>query len=128
MPECAKCWEYVSDLCNHRCPPEWLVWWPEMDRQEEDARAIFASTDAEAVETFSAHYDWNSSEFSIARGEDAWLCVRPAAGGSITWFRVEGRSEPVYTAKIVQFRPASLGKRRLTEMAAAAAEHASEEP
>jgi hypothetical protein len=129
MSICENCREYISDYDkSHRCPPAWLVWWPETERFEEDAQLIFASNDADAATAFSQRYDWNSASFSIVGGQDAWLCVRPAAGGPITWFRVEGRSEPVYEAKAIQFRPASLGKKRLAEMAAAAAKHTAEQP
>ena len=76
-----------------------LVWRPELDETEEDAREVFAVDAEQAAEDF-AEWDDADGDYTIVRGGDATLHVRAKdKPGAAEVFVVSGETVPQYTAR-----------------------------
>lgn len=121
LSKCKKCGEFMWNKIlgdAHRCCPLWQVW--ALDRCDVfDGRKIHASTPSSAAEKWAKIDDWETVEFSIAKGNDETVCVvawHEFDESSVEWtgsgeapesvtvhkFTVSGRSEPIYTATEVK--------------------------
>jgi hypothetical protein len=77
-----------------------LVWRPENGETEEDAREVEALDAETAAEDF-AEWDDSQGDYTIVRGSDATLHVRPRDGGDVERFQVSGEAVPQYSARVL---------------------------
>jgi hypothetical protein len=96
---CSTCGNF--EMSDHKCPPVWLVWEAE-NQTASDAILLYAADAQRAAERWAELEDVRSAEYSIVAGRSTpTLCVRLSPDGSIEKFEVQGRSEPVYSARKV---------------------------
>ncbi len=80
--------------------PVWLVWRPEQDETEGDARGIEAWDAEQAAEDWAEHDD-QGGDYTIVGGDSATLSVRPRddASAPVEVFVVSGETVPQYSAR-----------------------------
>lgn len=80
----------VSNAC--------VVWCPDYDECEHDAKQMSSADPATAAEEWAEREDWMSAEYQIVGGQDAPIVYVRSPDGTVTRFRVTGESVPVYQA------------------------------
>jgi hypothetical protein len=99
-PGC-KQWGYLS---THRCAPLFLVWRPDDQETEEDARTFHARDAEEAAERWAEEDDQASADYAIVGGSSADLTVR-GPDGALTRWTVTGEAVPEYHAREIEGVP-----------------------
>ena len=86
-------------VSTHVCPPAYLVWCPEHDELEVDAKPIRANDAEEAVTEWADQYDVRTAEYPIVGGRDEPTVHARAPDGTVTRWQVTGESVPHYSAR-----------------------------
>ena len=103
-PSCPTCKRAMWSSGAHVCPPQWSVWNPDQE-EEEDARVFFADDPETAAEEWGEKDDSDSADYDIVKGKPAIVSVRrypPEEGVAPLKFRVQGEYDPRYWAEPVE--------------------------
>lgn len=88
---CTTCGAYLSK--NHRCLPAWLVWCPEDDESEEDARRAFgADAEMAAIDYAEKECSDDPELNSVYLNGGKTLYVKPEAGRELAVVEVYGEA------------------------------------
>lgn len=101
---CPTCRGYIytyKGADNHRCPPAWLVWYPDWQGPEPEDAAVVYAVSAEAAAEKWAHDQDADGDYTIIGGSEVQVKVR--ARGSSDWdeYEVTGETVAQYNARKV---------------------------
>jgi hypothetical protein len=86
-----------GDRANHKCPPEWEVWWPDGSEERDDARTFHASSAREAAEKWAQWSD-SQGDYTIVGGSPETVCVAAPGKDEVVRFYSEGYTVAEYHA------------------------------
>lgn len=98
---CRICLDFLfPSTLSHRCKPIFMVWCPDDEETEGDAKQVRANSHEEAAERWADENDCNS-DYRLLHGSAMTVLVRSCDGSGAQMFRVSGEAVPQYQAEPV---------------------------